>query len=300
VHVFLTGGTGYIGSVLVEHLVAAGHTVSALARSSRSAQSLDAAGAIPVHGSLSDLDVLRRAAEHADAVVHAAVDYSMTAEANATELAAVAALVAGAASDRQAKPVILTSSGLVYGSTADEDATEDTPLSAVSAQPVKVAAEEIVGAAAGVSSIVIRPGLVYGRGGSGLVTGLIGAAASSGSATYVDAGDNGWSSVHVDDLAALYVKVLADPVPGVYNAVGRGLFTFRELAEAIGELTGAAPVSIPLVEAERRLGPLARLLTTRSHLSGARARATYDWHPVAVPLVEDVRAGSYAAPALVR
>ncbi|MFG1925219.1 NmrA family NAD(P)-binding protein [Cryptosporangium sp. NPDC048952] len=74
--IFVTGGTGYLGSVLVEHFVEAGHEVSALARSETSVRSLAVAGATPIPGALSDVDVLESAAAQADVTVHAAVDYT--------------------------------------------------------------------------------------------------------------------------------------------------------------------------------------------------------------------------------
>ncbi len=44
-HVFVTGGTGTIGSAVVPELVGNGHTVLALARSEESERSLKDAGA---------------------------------------------------------------------------------------------------------------------------------------------------------------------------------------------------------------------------------------------------------------
>ena len=43
--VFITGGTGFIGSVVLARLVAAGHNVTALVRSEESARAVEAAGA---------------------------------------------------------------------------------------------------------------------------------------------------------------------------------------------------------------------------------------------------------------
>ena len=43
--VFLTGGTGYIGSAVLDALIKAGHHVTALARDSEKAERLDARGA---------------------------------------------------------------------------------------------------------------------------------------------------------------------------------------------------------------------------------------------------------------
>jgi nucleoside-diphosphate-sugar epimerase len=292
--VFITGGTGYLGSVLVEHLIEAGHEVAALARSETSAQRLLDAGATPVSGALSDTATLGREAAAADAVIHAAVDYSMTEETNRTELDAVSVLTAGAGAAGTGKPVIFTSTGLVYGFAPDRNQAEDAELPETSAQPVKVAAERIVGGVDGITGIVIRAGLIFGRGGSGLVTGLIQSATATGVASYIDEGTNSWMPIHVDDLADLYVKAIEQPVAGIFNAAGTVPFTFRELAEAIAELTGASPTSIPFSIAAERFGPSVHVLTSTGALVATKARTTFGWEPSARSLVEDVRTGSYA------
>ncbi|GAA5168452.1 MULTISPECIES: NAD-dependent epimerase/dehydratase family protein [Amycolatopsis] len=292
--VFITGGTGYLGTVLVEHLVKAGHDVAGLARSDAGATRLHEAGATPVAGSLSDTAVLEGAAAAADAVVHAAVDYAMTDESAAVELAAVKALVAGAASGTVPKPFIFTSTALVYGFEDDRDTSEDAVLPEVSAQPVKVAAERIVRGEAGISGIVFRAGLVFGRGGSPVVTGLIQSAQHTGTSIYVGHGENAWTPVHVDDLADLYVAAIERPVSGVYNVAGTVPFTFRALAGAIGDLTGKPVASVPLEVAEQNFGPAARILTTTSRLDAAKARDTFGWSPAPRSLIDDVRSGSYA------
>ena len=290
--VFIIGGTGYLGSVLVEHLIASGHTVTALARSEESAERLRGAGATPVAGSLSDLDILREAAAAAAAVVYAASDYAATEESMRVELDAVTAIVAGAGSSTPPKPVIYTSTGLVYGFEAT-DVTEEAELPQVSAQPVKARAEQIIVNDPTVAGIVIRAGLIFGRGGSSLVTGLIASAVSNGVSTYIGDGANTWFPVHVDDLADLYVTAIERPVAGIFNAAGTVPFSFKELADAIGELTGAPSMSIPYEVAEARMGPFARTLTTTSHLVATKARSAYDWRPAERSLVDDVRNGSY-------
>jgi uncharacterized protein YbjT (DUF2867 family) len=71
-HVFVTGGTGLIGSAVIAALLGNGHAVLALARSEASAQSADAAGAQTLRGALADLDTLRAGAAQADGVIHLA------------------------------------------------------------------------------------------------------------------------------------------------------------------------------------------------------------------------------------
>src|SRR6478609_1733366 len=96
-HVFVTGGTGTIGSAVVAELLANGHTVLALARSDDSAQALKGAGAETLRGELADLDVLRSGAAQSDGVISLAFghDYigpDALAQAVAQESAALAAL----------------------------------------------------------------------------------------------------------------------------------------------------------------------------------------------------------------
>jgi len=96
-HVFVTGGTGTIGSAVVAELVGNGHTVLALARSDGSALAVEGAGAEVLRGGVADLDVLRAGAAQSDGVISLAFgrDYSSPdalAQAVAEESAALAAL----------------------------------------------------------------------------------------------------------------------------------------------------------------------------------------------------------------
>src|SRR5690242_15091 len=92
--VFITGGTGFIGSAIVPELQVAVHEVTGLARSDGSAAALDAAGVAVVRGTLEDLDVLARGARGADAVVHCAFihdDFTQMARAGRVDFGAIGA-----------------------------------------------------------------------------------------------------------------------------------------------------------------------------------------------------------------
>src|SRR5471032_3328869 len=70
--VFVTGGTGHIGSYLIPELIAAGHEVTGLARSDKAADAVAALGATVRRGDIADLEGLKAAAAESDGVIHVA------------------------------------------------------------------------------------------------------------------------------------------------------------------------------------------------------------------------------------
>jgi dihydroflavonol-4-reductase len=73
--VFVTGGTGFIGSQVVTRLLARGHGVRGLARSAGSSERLRAPGAAAVPGDLHDREALRKGMSGCNGVIHAAAAY---------------------------------------------------------------------------------------------------------------------------------------------------------------------------------------------------------------------------------
>lgn len=70
--VFVTGGSGFVGSRLITRLIADGHTVRALARSDAAAGKVQGLGAVPVRADLADVAGLRAAAAGSELAFHAA------------------------------------------------------------------------------------------------------------------------------------------------------------------------------------------------------------------------------------
>ena len=70
--IFITGGTGLVGSHTIEEAVARGHRVRALVRASSDTRFLDSLGVEKVLGDLSDEAALRRGVEGADWVINCA------------------------------------------------------------------------------------------------------------------------------------------------------------------------------------------------------------------------------------
>ena len=89
--VFLTGATGFIGSIVVEELRAAGHRVVGLARSDAAAQTLASRGVDVQRGDIADPVPLAAAARASDGVIHCAFghDFSKYVEMGEIDLRAV-------------------------------------------------------------------------------------------------------------------------------------------------------------------------------------------------------------------
>ncbi|MDR0760476.1 MAG: NAD-dependent epimerase/dehydratase family protein, partial [Treponema sp.] len=68
--IFITGASGFIGSVVTKKLISLGHEVIGLARSNESAVALTNAGAKPLRGSLEDIDILKKGAGESDGVIN--------------------------------------------------------------------------------------------------------------------------------------------------------------------------------------------------------------------------------------
>lgn len=159
-HVFLTGASGYIGSAVADRLRAAGHVVSGLARSDAAASRLSAAGIQPVRGNFTDLKSIGAAARWADGVISMATTYDP-----AVDGPAIGAMLAALAGSK--KPMIYTSGIWSHGDTDGKVVDETLPPRPATLVQWRQAVEERVLDAARerIRAVVVRPAIVYGRGG---------------------------------------------------------------------------------------------------------------------------------------
>ena len=115
--IFATGAAGYIGGSVSDKLVTAGHEVVGLARSEDTVPLLKARGIDSVVGTLDDVDILTKAAQAADAVVHAA---------SADHPTSIVTLVT--ALERSGKLLIHTTGSAIVADHADGEYATEAPL----------------------------------------------------------------------------------------------------------------------------------------------------------------------------
>jgi nucleoside-diphosphate-sugar epimerase len=195
------------------------------------------------------------------------------------------------------KPLVYTSGIWSHGDTGGAVVDETSPPRPAALVQWRQAVEDKVreGAKRGIRSVVIRPAIVYGRGG-GIPAGFFQSAREEGAARYVGTGDNRWPFVHVDDLADLYLLALERaPAGSLLLGVHGPSRPVREVAAAASRGAGAGgrTVAWPLEEARKKLGPYADALVLDQQASGRRAQELLGWRPSRPDVLEDVERGSY-------
>jgi nucleoside-diphosphate-sugar epimerase len=280
--VFLTGAAGFIGGTIAAALVGGGHQVTGLVRDAAQLRELAQIGVAGVVGTLDDRDLLIEQARAADAVINAA---------SSDHRGAVEALIEGLAGS--GKVLLHTSGSSIVGDASAGEGTDRIYLEDRLPEPTadkakRVAIDQLVlaSAARGVRSAVLCNSLIYGHGAlprdSVQLPRLLKQARKSGVVRHVGPGKNIWSTVHVDDVADLYLLALEKTPPGMFYFVESGEAAFRDMSAAIATALGlGAAQDWPLEEAVAEWGyEMASYgLGSNSRVRGTRARALLGWQP---------------------
>jgi farnesol dehydrogenase len=249
--VFVTGGTGYLGSSLVAALAAAGEEVSVLVRDRSRAGRLPP-GARAVPGDVMDPDSLRRGMAGCDRAIHAAAHVrSWDRDPRRFEAVNVRGLVNVLRAAREAGLALLlyTSSFIALGPTDGEIADEDWAppdrtfhnlYEKTKAEADQLARRE---AGEGLPLIILYPGVIYGPGPvtpgnlvgrtvrdfmAGTIPGILGK------------GDRRFCYAFVGDVAEGHLLALRTGRGGERFILGGENRTLRELFRELEEITGVA------------------------------------------------------------
>lgn len=279
--ILLTGATGYIGSAVLTSLLDAGHAVTAIVRSADAAASVTSQGATAIVGDVTDVDWFTSQLRAVDAAIHAAAPAEGAEQFDRAVATAVVAAFGGTT-----KPYIHTGGIWAYGN--NDSITEQSPRNAPALVAWRAAVEALL-LESDVSATVLEPAVVYGRGG-GLVTVIAdGPRTESGALTLIGDGTQHWSSVHVDDVAALYRLVIELGSGFGYLIAANGENpTVREIGLAVAGDGGV--VASTARQARMRLGEaFADALLLDQQPTGARAREL-GWTPTRPSLLEELQA----------
>jgi nucleoside-diphosphate-sugar epimerase len=275
--IFLTGGSGYIGSAVLDALARAGHDVTAIVRNSEKAALVEKRGAHPILADLSKPESYAAAAASAEAWIHTALDSSPRGP-EIDKLTIDTLLVA--AKSAGGGLFIYTSGVWVLGATPDP-ADEKAPVNPVAYSAWRAPHEAVVLKASRgpVRTAVVRPGIVYG-GGRGIVGDLL-KDANNGLVRVVGNGENHWPLVYDRDLADLYVRLVASPdAKGIYHANDEGDERVNDIVEALRDAAHVRPSlrHVPLAEARKKMGAYADALALDQKVRSPRARVL-GWTP---------------------
>jgi nucleoside-diphosphate-sugar epimerase len=268
--VLLTGATGYIGSAVLEHLVAAGHEVTAPVRTPEAAVKVDAGGGHGVVGDLADTAWLAQQLSDVDAAIQLA---ALEPDADDSVIGAVETAFGGTN-----KRFVYTGGVWAWGDGAD--ITESTPYNPGDIIAWKTDRFARV-ARGGYRGIVVSPGVVYGRG-AGMTALIFGDYMKNddGALKLVGDGSQHWATVYIDDLADLYVRAIENGAGGQHyiGAAGHNP-TVREMAEAAVGPNGTVAPETAADSQARLSAPFADALLLDAQAFGQKARTELGWDP---------------------
>ncbi|QLE72417.1 UDP-glucose 4-epimerase GalE [Streptomyces rectiverticillatus] len=293
----VTGGAGYVGSVVAAHLLAAGHTVTVLDDLSTGHRAAVPDGAAFVEGRVQDAG--RWLDSSYDAVLHFAA-FSQVGQSVAdpepywrNNVGGTADLLA-AMRDAGVRTLVFSSTAATYGEPAGVPVTEDAPTAPTNPYgATKLAVDHMIGgecAAHGLAAVSLRYFNVAGAYGpygerhapeTHLIPLVLQVARGEREAVAVYGDDYPTPDgtcirdyIHVADLAEAHLLALAAARDGehlICNLGNGNGFSVHEVIETVRKVTGHP---VPQIAAPRRAGDPAVLVA-----SAERARETLGWTP---------------------
>ena len=269
----VTGGSGYFGALLVDHLLEHGYQVRVLDLvddAERPAQ------VELVRGDIRDAATVATAVDGAEVVFHNVAQVPLARDRELFESVNVhgTAVLLDACERAGVAKVVHTSSSAVFGIPRENPVTRATvPAPVESYGRAKLDAELLCRAAVsrGLDVTVVRPRTILGHGRLGIFGILFDWVADGASVPVLGRGDNVYQFVHAADLADACRRAGERTGPVVYNIGAERFGTMRALLEAlcVHAGTGSRVRSVPAAPTSAAM----RL----SALLGASPFAPYHW-----------------------
>jgi nucleoside-diphosphate-sugar epimerase len=255
--VFVTGGAGYVGAVLIPRLLEHGYRVKVLdlyLYGDVLASVADNPLLEQIKGDIRDRKLLERVVPGCDAVIHLAcisndpsfeLDPDLGKSINYDAFKDLVAVAKGSGVQR----FIYASSSSVYGVKADDNVTEDLPLEPLTDySKYKALCEEVLlkVQSPDFTTVVLRPATVCGmspRLRLDLTVNILTNYAFNNGRITVFGGEQRRPNIHIEDMAAVYLRLLEAPanlIAGRTFNAGYQNHTVKDLAEIVRSVVGRA------------------------------------------------------------
>ena len=299
----VTGGTGFIGSAVVELLVANGHSVRLISRKPGLPERFSGKDVTVVRGDLGDPESVLGAMAGMDVLYHIG-EIKNTSPRAVKKNVQLMERVAGHLGPAGMKRLVFVSSITVAGIPGGIPANEDTAPRSLLKDPYTLYKQHceklLVEKTAGVEYAVVRPGIVYGPG-SRYLRGLVSTIDHFGTLgiPFVGRGSSVAPLVYVKDLArAVFLAGIEDAAAGrIFNITDGANNSWSDFIKAIGTALGkevrllpvppllfSAPASLidlfaGLAGATMSAATYVTYVTTDLMFDTGRAQKLLDWRP---------------------
>ncbi len=254
--IFVTGGGGYVGAVLVPKLLAAGYRVKVLDLFIFGKHVLDAVAQDPnlelIQGDLRNRALLERHVPDCDAVIHLACvsndpSFDLDPELGKSINYDAFLELVDVSRNRGVRRFIYASSSSVYGVKKEPNVTEELPLEPLTDySKYKAMCEQVLlkNRRPGFVSLIVRPATVCGyspRMRLDLTVNILTNHAVHNGVIKVFGGKQMRPSIHIDDVTDLYVQSLQWPdeaIDGQIFNVGYENHRVAEIADIVRDITG--------------------------------------------------------------
>lgn len=284
--VFVTGGTGVVGTRAVPALVAAGHEVTAVARTPEKADLVRSMGATPVEVDLFAAAAVKAAVDGHEAVAHLATNIPPMSRAARTGAWTTNERLRTEASNHLVDAALATGVGryvqesicFPYLDQGADWITEGSPLDHTGvfegAGHAEAAATRFT--TGGGAGVVLRFAQFHGPGSHHVDT--FNAMVRKRVNPFVGSPDGYSSFIHADDAGTAVATAMSLPI-GTYNVADDEPLTRAEAGKAVAEALGVKPPhALPAVV--RAATPRSAKALMRSlRISNATLRSASDWRP---------------------
>lgn len=243
---FVTGGTGFIGRVLVQKLIDRGDEVVALARSDSGIAGLEAVGARVVRGDITDVASMREGMEGCDVVFHLAGWYKLGAadwwQAETINVGGTRKVLR-LAHELGIPRIVYASTLAIYGDTGGElvdESHQGSPPFLTEYDRTKWLAHYKVALPMieqGAPVIVVMPGGVYGPGDTSII-GQMMEAFYKGQTPILPGPETTLTYAHVEDVAEGFILAAEKGVPGESYILAGPAIPLGEMIDFWAQLTG--------------------------------------------------------------